>query len=199
MQLQVNWVIDELLVSEPGNLVQKLNEDFTNHLHHYCFQIFETKLGFIIAIASNEGICLLGFCNQKNIFKLISEISKKRKVGFKHQGNGILEKLAMELNQYFNQNNKIFTVPLDFVGTDFQIKVWNQLLEIPYGTTCSYLQLSNQVATEKAIRAVANANAKNKISIIVPCHRVIGSNASLTGYAGGLERKQQLLVLENKV
>ena len=197
MQLQVNWVVDELLITEPGNLIQKLNDDFSNHLSYYYFQVYETTLGYMVGIASNQGVCMLAFCNQKNVFQLLSEISKKRKVGFKHNANRILTQLALELHQYFHQKRTVFTVPLDFVGTDFQIKVWKQLLEISYGTTCSYLQLSKQIATEKAIRAVANANAKNKISIIVPCHRVIGSNASLTGYAGGLERKQQLLLLEN--
>jgi methylated-DNA-[protein]-cysteine S-methyltransferase len=90
----------------------------------------------------------------------------------------------------------VFNVPLLFVGSDFQKQVWNALMQIPFGVTKSYMELSKQFGNEKAIRAVASANGANAISIMVPCHRIIGSNCELTGYAGGLPVKKQLLQLE---
>lgn len=100
---------------------------------------------------------------------------------------------ATQLQQYFNGGRSNFTFKLNPAGTDFQKKVWQALLDIPYGTTTSYQQLSVQLGDVKAIRAVANANGKNPLLIVVPCHRVIGSNGTLTGYAGGLWRKKWLL------
>ncbi|WP_338357692.1 methylated-DNA--[protein]-cysteine S-methyltransferase [Yeosuana marina] len=108
-----------------------------------------------------------------------------------------LEDCAIQLKEYFEGERKQFDLKLNPQGTDFQKKVWDKLLEIPYGKTLSYLELSKQLGDVKAIRAVANANGKNPIWIIIPCHRVIGSNGSLTGYAGGLQRKQWLLEHES--
>jgi len=104
-----------------------------------------------------------------------------------------------QLKAYFEGEIKEFNFKLNPKGTDFQKQVWNALLEIPYGKTISYLELSNQLGDVKAIRAVANANGKNPLWIVVPCHRVIGSDGSLTGYAGGLHRKKWLLDHENPV
>ena len=104
---------------------------------------------------------------------------------------------AEQLQEYFNGKRKNFNLKLNPAGTDFQKRVWKKLLEIPYGKTTSYLQLSRELGDEKAIRAVASANGKNPLWIIIPCHRVIGSDGSLTGYAGGLHRKKWLLDLEN--
>jgi len=108
-----------------------------------------------------------------------------------------LESAANQLKAYFKGELKDFELQINPQGTDFQKKVWKKLLEIPYGTTTSYLRLSKDLGDEKAIRAVATANGKNPLWIIVPCHRVIGSDGSLTGYAGGLHRKKWLLDLEN--
>ena len=108
-----------------------------------------------------------------------------------------LEDCAFQLQEYFQGIRKNFDLKLNPEGTDFQKKVWNLLEQIPYGKTVSYLDLSKQLGDIKAIRAVANANAKNPLWIIVPCHRVIGSDGSLTGYAGGLHRKQWLLEHES--
>jgi methylated-DNA-[protein]-cysteine S-methyltransferase len=102
-----------------------------------------------------------------------------------------------QLDEYFNRNRKTFDLPTDLQGTDFQKKVWNELLKIPFGKTLSYKELALKLGDIKAIRAVAAANGANPVSIIVPCHRVIGSNGSLTGYAGGLWRKQWLLEHES--
>ncbi len=108
-----------------------------------------------------------------------------------------LQEPVSQLEAYFKGTLKSFDLKLNPQGTDFQKRVWKKLLEIPYGSTTSYLQLSKELGDEKAIRAVASANGKNPLWIIVPCHRVIGSNGSLTGYAGGLQRKKWLLDLEN--
>lgn len=109
----------------------------------------------------------------------------------------ILQEVVTQLNDYFEGKRTEFDVLLNPQGTDFQKKVWNGLLQIPYGKTMSYLELSKQLGDVKAIRAVASANGKNPLWIIIPCHRVIGTDGSLTGYAGGLWRKKWLLELEN--
>ena len=109
----------------------------------------------------------------------------------------VLENCVLQLNQYFKGLRQQFSVKLNPKGTDFQNKVWNALQTIPHGKTTSYLQLSKQLGDVKAIRAVANANGKNPLWIVIPCHRVIGSDGSLTGYAGGLHRKKWLIEHES--
>lgn len=109
----------------------------------------------------------------------------------------ILQEVVTQLNDYFEGKRTEFDVLLNPQGTNFQKKVWHGLLQIPYGKTMSYLELSKQLGDVKAIRAVASANGKNPLWIIIPCHRVIGTDGSLTGYAGGLWRKKWLLELEN--
>ena len=108
-----------------------------------------------------------------------------------------LKEAVLQLQDYFDGKRTTFTFPLNPSGTDFQKKVWNELLHIPFGKTCSYLELSKKLGDVKAIRAVASANGKNPLWIVVPCHRVIGTDGSLTGYAGGLWRKKWLLEHEN--
>lgn len=109
----------------------------------------------------------------------------------------VLEDCVLQLNEYFNGNRKQFSLKLNPIGTAFQQRVWKTLQTIPYGKTISYLELSKQLGDIKAIRAVASANGKNPLWIIIPCHRVIGSDGSLTGYAGGTNRKQWLLEHES--
>jgi AraC family transcriptional regulator of adaptative response/methylated-DNA-[protein]-cysteine methyltransferase len=111
-------------------------------------------------------------------------------------GSKILEK---ELSEYFEGNRTEFTVPLDFVGSDFQKSVWEVLMKIPYGQTWSYAKQAEILGDKNKVRAVANANGMNKISILIPCHRVIGSDGNLTGYGGGIWRKQKLLELEKAI
>lgn len=107
--------------------------------------------------------------------------------------------VRIQLDEYFHKKRKIFDLQLDLQGTDFQKRVWNELLKFPFGKTISYKELTLKLGDIKAIRAVAAANGANPVSIIVPCHRVIGSDGSLTGYAGGLWRKQWLLEFESDV
>ena len=107
-----------------------------------------------------------------------------------------LQECANQLNEYFAGERQTFSLKLDPRGTEFQLKVWGKLQQIPYGKTISYLELARMTGSETNTRAVGNANGKNKINIVVPCHRVIGSNGKLTGYGGGLWRKEILLKLE---
>jgi methylated-DNA-[protein]-cysteine S-methyltransferase len=112
--------------------------------------------------------------------------------------NDLIE-VVTQLQEYFIGKRTEFTFKLNLQGTEFQKKVWQELLHIPYGKTCSYLELSKKIGDVKAIRAVASANGKNPLWIVVPCHRVIGTDGSLTGYAGGLWRKKWLLEHENPI
>ncbi len=111
----------------------------------------------------------------------------------------ILEIAKLQLQSYFEGNLQSFNLKLDPEGTDFQKKVWDLLYKIPYGKTWTYADMANKLGDPKVIRAAASANGKNPVAIVIPCHRVIGTNGSLTGYAGGLENKRYLLDLENRV
>ena len=113
--------------------------------------------------------------------------------------NPILNQCAQELQEYFTEKRMFFTIPLSLSGTDFQIRVWEKLQEIPYGETTTYLKMARNLGDEKSIRAAASANGKNPIAIIVPCHRVIGTNGDLVGYAGGLDKKKWLLEHEGAI
>ncbi len=116
---------------------------------------------------------------------------------YKEQNTDLISSTIHQLEEYFAKDRTTFDLPIVFAGTSFQKSVWETLQTIPYGQTETYLGLSRRLGNEKAIRAVASANGANAISIIVPCHRIIGSNGELTGYAGGLPAKKRLLQLEN--
>ncbi len=159
----------------------------------------ETPLGTMIACANENGICMLEFSDRKALPTELKEISKHFDANIVQGENPHFKTLEKELEEYFEGKRKDFTVPLAPVGTDFQKKVWEILRTIPYGTTRTYQQQADILGNPKAVRAVANANGLNKISIIIPCHRVIGSNGTLTGYGGGIWRKQKLLELEKAI
>lgn len=120
-------------------------------------------------------------------------VSDDDEISIEEPKSVVLKTAICQLDEYFTGKRKKFDLPIKQSGTDFQQQVWQQLLNIEYGTTISYAQLSNQMKSPLAIRAIAAANGKNSLWIVVPCHRVIGSDGSLTGYAGGLWRKQWLL------
>lgn len=159
----------------------------------------ETPLGTMIACANENGICMLEFSDRKALPTELKEISKHFDANIVQGENPHFKTLEKELEEYFEGKLKDFTVPLAPVGTDFQKKVWEILRTIPYGTTRTYQQQADILGNPKAVRAVAHANGLNKISIIIPCHRVIGSNGTLTGYGGGIWRKQKLLELEKAI
>ena len=116
--------------------------------------------------------------------------------GYTEMTSEIIEETRRQLDEYFRHERQAFDIPLLTAGTEFQKSVWNSLMEIPYGQTITYGELATLLGKPAAVRAVANANGANAISIIIPCHRVIGSNNTLTGYGGGLEAKKFLLELE---
>ena len=158
----------------------------------YC----NTKIGELI-LGSFEGkLCLLDFRYRKMRKSVDERIKKGLNAKFLENNTEIIEKIRAELDEYFHGNRKEFDVPLQMVGTDFQKKGWEALLNVPYGTTLSYLQLAKNIKNEKVVRAVAAANGANSMAIIIPCHRIIGSNGELVGYAGGLPIKKRLLKLE---
>ena len=143
---------------------------------------------------------LLKICGTADyISELSFNDSSQKPSGSKRQIPALLINCVEQLIQYFNGERRIFELPLHQQGTPFQQEVWSELIQIPFGKTISYLELARRTGDTKATRAVANANGKNHIAIIVPCHRVIGSNHELVGYAGGLWRKKWLLEHENKV
>jgi len=129
--------------------------------------------------------------------RIDNRIEKGLKAKFLEKNDEVLEKSMHQLDEYFNYKRKIFGIPLLMVGTEFQKNVWNGLIKIPFGETLSYLQLAENIANGNSVRAVASANGANAISIFIPCHRVIGSNGKLVGYAGGLDTKEKLLNIEN--
>lgn len=157
-----------------------------------------TPLGAMLICATDKGICMLEFTNRKMLETELQDIQKRLQMPISVGENQHIAQAKAELAEYFAGTRTQFSVALDTVGTDFQKAVWQSLLHIPYGSTISYLEQATSMKKPKAVRAVASANGYNKISIIIPCHRVIGSNGKLTGYGGGLERKKWLLDFENQ-
>nr|WP_320024410.1 methylated-DNA--[protein]-cysteine S-methyltransferase [uncultured Acetobacterium sp.] len=147
--------------------------------------IYETSFGKIVLTENGMAITRLIF----------SEVLPE---GVNGMETPLIKKAVQELQEYFSGTRQRFDLPLSPQGTDFQQKVWKALQDIPYGAVCSYKDIARAIGNEKACRAVGGANNKNPISIIIPCHRVIGANGSLVGYGGGLEIKKQLLALEQK-
>jgi len=159
---------------------------------------FTTPLGPMFACATEKGICLLEFTNRKMLETEFRELAKKLNAVILPGENPHLQQLRNELHEYFEGKRKDFSVLLHMIGTPFQQNVWQALLKIPYGETRSYQEQSIALNNRKGIRAVASANGFNKIAIVIPCHRVIGKDGNLTGYAGGLERKKWLFDHERK-
>ncbi|MEL7220608.1 MAG: methylated-DNA--[protein]-cysteine S-methyltransferase [Bacteroidota bacterium] len=157
-----------------------------------------TPLGPMLVCASNQGICLLEFTDRKMLETEFSDLQRLLNAEILYGENKHTKQLKTELDEYFTGKRQQFNTLLHTPGTDFQNKVWTTLLHIPYGTTTSYQQLAKQIDNPKASRAVAKANGSNRIAIIIPCHRVIGSDGNLTGYSGGMERKRWLIDFEEK-
>ena len=160
------------------------------------FTYMETELGMMIAAATNKGICMFEFADYKLLELELRQLKESLNAPLVQGHSPHFDMLKEQMEQYFKGERKIFDLPLDLVGTEFQKQVWLSLLKIPYGCTTSYAQQAELIGKPSAVRAVANANGKNKISIILPCHRVIGTDGALTGYGGGIWRKEKLLTLE---
>lgn len=160
--------------------------------------IINTPLGDAIACSTPEGICFFDFVDRKSLDLLINVMIREFNGEIIEQKNSLIEELEKEINEYFLGKRKEFTLSLILSGTDFQKEVWQELLKIPYGEKITYLEEAISMNRKKSVRAVANANGKNKLSILIPCHRVVGSGGKLGGYGGGIDKKKYLLDLENE-
>lgn len=160
-------------------------------VHHYLSPCGELKLG-----SWGDKLCLCNWVVEKHPGRVDKRLQGGLGAVYEEGLSEVIRRAMDELDAYFRGERKAFDIPLLFVGTDFQKRVWNLLTEIPYGQTLSYGEMAARLGMPKAVRAVANANGANAISIFAPCHRVIGADCSLTGYGGGLEAKKFLLELE---
>ncbi|GAB2692220.1 methylated-DNA--[protein]-cysteine S-methyltransferase [Aliiglaciecola aliphaticivorans] len=154
-----------------------------NNISDLYYSYLDTPIGQIEVCANNSNIVSIYFSDLKQDF---------------YQGNPVTTEAVTQLKAYFKRQLTRFELPLSAKGTDFQLQVWQALATIPYGATCSYADIANTLQNPKAVRAVGAANGKNPLSIVIPCHRVIGKNGTLTGYAGGLARKSWLLDFEQR-
>ncbi len=161
------------------------------------FQYFKTRYGELVIGDFNGQLCLCDWRYRKMRQAIDDRIMKGLKSEFEMGETMLIVEAQAQLAEYFLKQRTTFSLPLLLVGTTFQKEVWNELLAIPYGTTETYLGLAERLNNPKAVRAVASANGANALSIIIPCHRVVGSHGDMVGYAGGLETKQKLLRLEN--
>ena len=159
-------------------------------------QYFKSKIGELILGSFDGSLCLLDFRYRRMRKAVDRRIKEGLKAEFIEQEDDITSRAKLQLDEYLNGERKIFDIPLMTVGTDFQKSVWTALTKIPYGETSTYLRLAGNINNEKAVRAVASANGANSIGIIIPCHRIIGSDGGLVGYGGGLPVKKRLLKLE---
>jgi AraC family transcriptional regulator, regulatory protein of adaptative response / methylated-DNA-[protein]-cysteine methyltransferase len=156
----------------------------------------DSPLGHMVSIADESALYLLEFGERRNLQREIERLQQRMNASIISGLNAPLESIEKELTLYFAGKLSEFKTPLKYFGSPFQQRVWEQLRKIPYGQTCSYLDLAKAVGNPAACRAVARANSMNQLAIIIPCHRVINHNGKLGGYAGGLERKQWLIDLE---
>ena len=165
-----------LWISYKGNGERKMSEVFIEY--------FKSPIGYIEVVSSYTRILKSNFVRYKKA------LSKNLPP--------IMIEAVEQLDSYFDGKLQVFNLDLDFLGTNFQLKVWNELQKIPFGHTITYTELAERIGNKNAIRAVGNANAKNPISIIIPCHRVIGSDGKLRGYGGGIEKKKWLIDFESQ-
>lgn len=159
---------------------------------------YQSPFGELLLGSFNESLCLCDWRYRRLRTSIDKRIQSKLKTDYQQGFSEILKDTVKQLEEYFSGIRKEFSLPLLLAGSDFQQSVWKALQEIPYGRTISYLDLSKKVGNTDAIRAVASANGANALSIIIPCHRVLGSKGELTGYAGGLSVKKRLLELEKR-
>lgn len=155
----------------------------------FTYRFIDSPVGQLKLIAKDSALAAILWENERPNRVLLGAMRED-------QGSDILNRTEQQLAQYFDGSRQRFDLPLHFHGTDFQKRVWQALLTIPFGQTRSYLDIAVQIGNPAAVRAVGAANGKNPISIVAPCHRVIGSSGALTGFAGGLAAKQRLLTLE---
>lgn len=162
------------------------------------YKRFDSPVGPMITVASDQGICLLEFGDRRMLETEFTDLQRRLGAIIVPGRNAFTDLVISEIEAYFKGELRTFTVPLHTPGTDFQNQVWQALRDVAYGTTVSYQTLARAIDNPKAVRAVGRANGMNRIAIIIPCHRVVGSDGELTGYGGGLWRKDWLIQHEAK-
>ena len=192
----LDGVINNDYAQAYGLMVKKAQENGIKPVNEgkLCYTVASSPLGSITIAASTTGIAAIAFGEAD-----YSALAKKMKLELVKASTPLLDNCIMQLNEYFAGTRQVFSLPLHFVGTEFQVKVWQTLMTIPYGETISYKEEAQRMGNEKALRAVAQANGANPIPIIVPCHRVIASDGTLGGYSSGVDKKQFLLEMEKNV
>ncbi len=164
-------------------------KNITIHYH-------KTPYGELILGAFDKTLCLCDWRYRKKRSVIDRRLEKSLNAHFVMGDSDVIARTIQQLSEYFNCERRIFEIPLLLVGTQFQKTVWTELIKIAYGKKISYMQLAENIGNKNAVRAVANANGANAMSIIIPCHRIVGNNGALVGYAGGLRAKEKLLQLE---
>lgn len=157
---------------------------------------YQSPCGELLLGSFNGSLCLCDWRTGKHRDSVDRRLRRMLNAEFEEGSSDVITHAGQQLDEYFAGKRRTFDVPLLFIGTDFQKTVWNELLKIPFGSTVSYGEMARRIGKPTAVRAVANANGANPISIFAPCHRVIGNDHSLTGYGGGLAAKRKLLELE---
>ena len=181
----------KLLGSPPGKARRSASEVMFARM-------LSTPLGPMIAVAGDAGVALLEFTDVRGLERQFASMRKGLGIPIIPGNHLMLDRLSDEVQRYYADGLKTFTVPLVMAGSDFQKRVWTTLAQLPYGQTISYSALAQKVGQPDATRAVARANGMNRLYLLVPCHRVIGKDGNLGGYGGGLWRKQQLLDIEKR-
>lgn len=167
-----------------------------NQMNQIAIQYYTSEIGELIIGSFDNKLCLLDFRHRKTRAAVDNRIKRGLKAEFVEKQTEIIEITKKQIGEYLAGTRRVFDIPLLMAGTEFQKSVWSTLMQFPYGATATYLQVAQEINNEKAVRAVANATGANALGLIVPCHRIIGSNGKLVGYAGGLAVKQRLLELE---
>ncbi len=167
-------------------------------MNRISIQYYKTKIGEMILGSFDQQLCLLDYRYRRMRSPVDNRIKRGLSAEFIEDDNALLQETRLQIVQYLSGDRRLFSIPLLTVGTDFQKEVWKSLLEIPYGTTSTYLQQAKSINKGKAVRAVASANGANALALTIPCHRIIETSGGLGGYAGGVPIKLRLLKLEKK-
>lgn len=168
-------------------------------MNEICLRYYKSPYGELVLGSVADQLCLCDWRYRKLRTAIDQRLMTHLNARFVAGDSRVLQRTLTQLDEYFSFQRQAFDLPLRMVGSDFQQAVWRELLKIPYGQTRSYLQLAEALGNRNAVRAVAGANGANGLSIIIPCHRIIGSDGQLTGYAGGLRAKEKLLQLEQNL
>lgn len=167
-------------------------------MNKICIQFYKTKIGELVIGSFEDKVCMLDFRFRRMRKTIDDRIKKRLEAEFVEKNSEVIKIAKKQIVEYLNGERKEFDVPILMLGSDFQKMVWNALLKVPYGKTSTYSEIAKDIKNEKALRAVASANGANSIALIIPCHRIIGSDGNLVGYSGGVSVKKRLLQLEQK-